>query len=284
MARRFRAAGVHDVAIERGDGPVVKVPLDAGFSVFVVPSRQIKSLRSRYGSAGKKDDRLDAYVLADTLRTDGRRWRPLREDHDDTRALRALCRARKDLVETRVQLTISCVPISSWRCRVRSDCSPGWTARSPCRSRDGSTAEKAAWLSVKRFASWLTSVGYSGGVSPVTLFERLTAAAPGLAGAEGLARGRITLALVASIESLNAQVEEIEEQISVPLDAHPDKGISTSLPRSGMVRAASLLAEIGDCRERSPPMTHSPSSPVRPRRPRSPANAGTYRIPLVVQQ
>ena len=61
------------MAIERGDGPVVEVLLDAGLSVFVVPSRQIKSLRSRYGSAGNKDDRLDAYVLADTLRTDGHR-------------------------------------------------------------------------------------------------------------------------------------------------------------------------------------------------------------------
>jgi len=67
MARRLRTPGVQDVAIERGDGPVVKVLLEAGFSVFVVPSRQIKSLRSRYGSAGNKDDRLDAYVLARQL-------------------------------------------------------------------------------------------------------------------------------------------------------------------------------------------------------------------------
>ena len=67
-------------------------------------SRQIKALRTRYGSAGNKDDRLDAYVLADTLRTDGHRWRPLREDHPETTAQRAMCRARKDLVETRVQV------------------------------------------------------------------------------------------------------------------------------------------------------------------------------------
>jgi hypothetical protein len=95
MVRRFRAAGVQRVAIERGDGPVVEVLIDAALAVFVVPSRQIKSLRGRYGSAGNKDDRFDAYVLADTLRTDGHRWRALREDHDDTRALRALCRARR---------------------------------------------------------------------------------------------------------------------------------------------------------------------------------------------
>ena len=40
-------------------------------------------------------------MLADTLRTDAHR---VREDHDDTRALRALCRASNDLVETRVQV------------------------------------------------------------------------------------------------------------------------------------------------------------------------------------
>ena len=42
--------------------------MDAGMPVFVVPSRQIKGLGTRYGSAGNKDDRFDAYVLADTLR------------------------------------------------------------------------------------------------------------------------------------------------------------------------------------------------------------------------
>lgn len=61
-------------------------------------------MRGRYGSTGNKDDLFDAYVLADTLRTDGHRWRSLREDHDYTRAPRALCRPRKDLVETRVQV------------------------------------------------------------------------------------------------------------------------------------------------------------------------------------
>ena len=253
MVRRLRAAGVQRVAIERGDGPVVEVLIDAALGVFVVPSRQIKSLRGRYGSAGNKDDRFDAYVLADTLRTDGHRWRALREDHDDTRALRALCRARKDLVETRVQV------LNQLRCNLElalpgavglfskpdSKITLAFLRRFP-------TAEKVAWLSVKRFESWLASMGYSGGVSAAALFERLTDAAPGLLGAEGQARGRITLGLVTMIETLNAEVEAIEQQMSLLLSGHPDQDIFTSLPRSGMVRAASLLAEIGDCRERFP--------------------------------
>ena len=93
MAGRLRAARVAGVAIERGDGPVVEELLSAGLAVFVVPSRQIKGLRTRYGSAGNKDDRFDAYVLADTLRTDGHRWKPLRPDTGPTRALRS-CRWR----------------------------------------------------------------------------------------------------------------------------------------------------------------------------------------------
>jgi transposase len=253
MVRRFRAAGVQRVAIERGDGPVVEVLIDAALAVFVVPSRQIKSLRGRYGSAGNKDDRFDAYVLADTLRTDGHRWRALREDHDDTRALRALCRARKDLVETRVQL------LNQLRGNLELALPGAIGLFSKPDSkitlaflRRFSTAEKVAWLSVKRFASWLASMGYSGGVSAAVLFERLTDAAPGLLGAEGKARGRITLGLVTMIETLNAEVEAIEQQMSLLLSAHPDQHIFTSLPRSGMVRAASLLAEIGDCRERFP--------------------------------
>jgi hypothetical protein len=35
--------------------------------VVVISPNQIKNLRGRYGSAGNKDDRFDAYVLADTL-------------------------------------------------------------------------------------------------------------------------------------------------------------------------------------------------------------------------
>ena len=38
--------------------------------MVVISPNQVKNLRGRYGSAGNKDDRFDAFVLADTLRTD----------------------------------------------------------------------------------------------------------------------------------------------------------------------------------------------------------------------
>ena len=84
------------VGIERPDGPIVDALLAAGRTVYVLPPSQIKALRRRYGAAGNKDDRFDAYVLADTVRTDRRRLTPLLLDSQPTTALRKLCRARKD--------------------------------------------------------------------------------------------------------------------------------------------------------------------------------------------
>src|SRR5215831_7816628 len=253
MAGRLRAAGVAGVAIERGDGPVVEALMEAGLAVFVVPSRQIKGLRSRYGSAGNKDDRFDAYVLADTLRTDGHRWKPLRPDTGPTRALRAACRCREDLVETRMQvlgqlranLELAFPGAIGLFTKLYSTISLAFLQRFP-------TAAKAAWLSPKRLASWLASVESTGGVSAGVLHARLAGAAPGLAGAEGEARGQITLALVTVIGALNTQIAALDAEIGHLLAGHPDRHIFTSLPRSGMIRAANLLAEIGDCRQRFP--------------------------------
>jgi transposase len=58
LVSRLASAGVAEVAIERGDGPVVDALLQAGVTVVVITPRQVKNLRSRYGSAGNKDDRL----------------------------------------------------------------------------------------------------------------------------------------------------------------------------------------------------------------------------------
>ena len=58
LVSRLTRAGAAEVAIERGDGPVVDALLQAGVTVVVITPRQVKNLRSRYGSAGNKDDRL----------------------------------------------------------------------------------------------------------------------------------------------------------------------------------------------------------------------------------
>jgi transposase len=253
MAARLLRAGVLQVGIERGDGPVVDTLLAAGLAVFVIPPGQVKNLRSRYGSAGNKDDRFDAYVLADVVRTDARRLRPMERDSEQTTALRSAVRARRDLIGHRVaaanQLRAHLQIVFPGATVLFADIDSAITLAFLSRF---TTQEQADWLSPLRLAAWLKSVAYSGKTDPAVLHARLLAAPRGLAGEHARIHAGVTVALVAVLRALNAQIKVLAASIAAQLDAHPDAVIFTSLPRSGTVRAARLLAEIGDARGRFP--------------------------------
>jgi transposase len=253
LLRRLARIGVAEVAIERSDGPVVEALLGAGLTVVVIAPSQLKNLRSRYGSAGNKDDRFDAYVLADTLRTDRARLRPLTPDSPATVTLRRTCRARRDLVAHRVALANqlrahlqTVFPgVVGLFADLDSPISLRFLARFDCQDR-------ADWLSPKRLAAWLASVGYCGRTDPAKLHTKLTTAPRGATGADGEAAAHITHALLTALTTLVEQIKVLTEQIDEQLELHTDAHIFTSLPRSGRLRAARLLAEIGDCRARFP--------------------------------
>jgi transposase len=253
MAARLLRAGALQAGIERGDGPVVDTLLQAGLAVFVIPPGQVKNLRSRYGSAGNKDDRFDAYVLADVVRTDARRLRPMERDSEQTAALRSTVRARRDLVghrvaaanQLRAHLQVVFPAAAVLFAEIDSEITLTFLTRF-------TTQEQADWLSPKRLAAWLKSVAYSGKADPAVLHARLLAAPRGLAGEHAGVHAGTTLALVAVLRVLNAQIKALAASIAAQLAAHPDAVIFQSLPRSGTVRAARLLAEIGDARGRFP--------------------------------
>jgi transposase len=245
--------GAREAAIERPDGPVVDALLAAGITVVVISPNQIKNLRGRYGSAGNKDDRFDAYVLADTLRTDRARLAPLTPDSPATVTLRRACRARKDLVSHRVAVA------NQLRAHLRN-AFPGAVGLfaeidSPISLRflaRFESQDRADWLSPRRLAAWLASAGYCGRADPAVLHARLAAAPRGATGDDGAAQAHVTAALLAVLTTLVEQIKALSEQIAEQLALHADAHIFTSLPRSGTVRAARLLAEIGDCRARFP--------------------------------
>ncbi len=58
------------VAIETPRGAIVEVLVERGFHVFSLNPKQLDRFRDRHTVAGAKDDRRDAFVLADSLRTD----------------------------------------------------------------------------------------------------------------------------------------------------------------------------------------------------------------------
>jgi transposase len=253
LPSRLQRVGVAEVGIERPDGPVVDALLGAGLTVFVVAPNQLKSLRGRYGSAGNKDDSFDAFVLADTVRTDRARLRPLTPDSAATVTLRMTVRARQDLVTTRIALgnqlrahlqTTLPGAIGLFR-DIDSDITLAFLRRFP-------SQDKADWLSPARLDKWLRGAGYNHLTNLHRLWAHLHDAARGTTGTQAAARAQITLALVAALTAVRDQIAALDAQIAEQLAAHPDAAIFTSLPRSGTVRAARLLAEIGDGRGRYP--------------------------------
>ncbi|HCT80619.1 MAG TPA: IS110 family transposase [Micromonosporaceae bacterium] len=244
---------VDAVGIERPDGPVVETLLAAGVTVFVIAPSQVKALRSRYGSAGNKDDRFDAFVLADTVRTDARRLTPLQRDSQATVALRQLCRARKDLVghriaignQLRAHLQIVLPGVIGLFWQLDTGVSRQFLTAFP-------TQDAVNALTVSDLAAWLTQNRYSGRKTADALYQHLTSAPAGPTGLAGQALAGITIAYLNALTVVAEQISSLEKQISDTLTAHPDGPVFTSLPRSGTVRAARLLAEIGDSRGRFP--------------------------------
>jgi transposase len=80
------------VAIERPDGLVVEALLDQEIAVFTLNPKQLDRFRDRFSPAGAKDDRRDALVLADALRSDPQAFRRVLADPADVVALRGLVR------------------------------------------------------------------------------------------------------------------------------------------------------------------------------------------------
>jgi transposase len=267
---------VHRVGIERGDGPVVEHLLREGFEVVVISARQVKSLRVRYGAAGNKDDRFDAFVLADALRTDAGRWVVVRPDTAPTVALRRLVRTRKDLVGHRVA-------VANQLLAVLQDHFPGAIGLfsqldipiSLAFLRRFPSEAKAAWLSEARLAHWLKANGYLGRQPAAELIQHLRDAVTGhTCGPAAEADELIVLTLVDLLTTLRAHQATLETRIKEALLAHPDGPIFQSLPRAGTIRAATLLAEIGDSRSRFPdPQSLAAAAGVAP----STRQSGSYR-------
>jgi transposase len=253
LTRQFQRQHVARVAIERPDGPIVEALLAADLEVVVVSSRAVKALRTRYGLAGNKDDRSDAYILADCLRTDGHRWPSLQTDAPQTVALRVSVRSRKDLVATRVatanQLRAHLQLVFPAAVGLFADIDSlimlRFLERFP-------SADTAAWLSERRLQGWLQANAYSGRRTASELLDRLRTAPQGVRGATADAQAVVTLSLVRVLRVLVAEIAQLERHIREQLAVHPDGSIFRSLPRSGTVRAAALLVEIGDCRARFP--------------------------------
>jgi transposase len=248
---RYGDPAAMPVAIERPNGRLVDLLLEAGHPVVPVSPNAIKTWREGEVLSGAKSDAGDAAVIAEYLRLRRHRLQVVAPCSGETQALRAVVRTRTDLVDMRVAATnqLSALLEASWPgaqaifADVESPISLAFLTRYP-------TPASAAHLGEKRIAAFCASQGYSGKRPAAELLARLRSAPPGTAGpALTMALGTAVLALVAVLKALNTAVKDLDRSATARLGEHPDGEIFTSLPRSGQINAAQMLAEWGDCRQ-----------------------------------
>jgi transposase len=248
---RYGIPGDMPLAIERPNGRLVDLLLEAGHPVVPVSPNAIKTWREGEVLSGAKSDAGDAAVIAEYLRLRQHRLRTAAPYSDETLALRTVVRSRGDLVEMRVAAInqLSALLEAHWPgaraifADVESPISLEFLTRYP-------TPAAAAHLGEKRMAAFLVKHGYSGRRPAAELLARLRAAPAGTS-RESLTEALrdAVLAAVGVLTALNAAVKNLDRSVAAHLGEHPDGAIFTSLPRSGQVNAAQVLAEWGDCRQ-----------------------------------
>lgn len=269
------------VGIETPRGILVDALLDHGFAVFAVNPKQLDRFRDRFTASGAKDDRRDAHVVADALRTDRRAFRAVRPDDATIVQLRELSRLLDDLrvEENRLtnRLREQLYRVDAPWLRLSPAANEPWVWTALAETPD---PEQWAPLPRRRIAPILRTHR----IRRLSVDEVVTAlrqptlsVAPGVTAAAAI---RIR-ALIPQLQLVHDQVTRTEREIDRVLvhiaqaptvegepREHRDVEILQSLPGVGRVVAATMLTEAAGAlaeRDYGTLRTHTGVAPVTKR-------------------
>lgn len=267
------------IGVETPRGILVDTLLEHGLAVFAINPKQLDKFRDRFSAAGAKDDRRDARVLADALRTDQRAFHRVRADDPQVIYLRELCRIAEESQQT-VQALANRLREQLYRVDA------AWLAL--CAAADEAwlwdllrtTPHPEQWPRLSR--TRIARVLRTHRIRRIAVDDVVTAlqqprlrAAAGIADAVAL---RIA-SLVPQLRLVTAQRHDADRQIEPALvqlaessegqpHEHRDVVILRSLPGVGRMVAATMLTEAaGPLAERDYPTlrAHSGAAPVTKR-------------------
>jgi len=86
------------IGIETDRGPWVAALVACGYRVYAINPRSVSRYRERHSASGAKSDAGDAWLLADLVRTDAARHRPVAGDSPAAEGIKVLARAHQRLI------------------------------------------------------------------------------------------------------------------------------------------------------------------------------------------
>jgi transposase len=234
------------VAIETSAGPAVDQLLQRGFCVYPVMPKAAVRYRERKRPTGSKNDRHDAWSLADALRTDGHGWSALSPLDPLTSELRALCRDEISLIEQRTALVNRLQAALKEYYPAALEAFQDWTA--PYTWAFLLAFPTPAALSKAGKSRWQKFLHTHRLWRPQTAPDRLEifARATAFTGSSSITAAKSMLAqsLARVLQSLEQELAAYRARIQRLFDQHPDHDIFGSLPGAGAKLAPRLLAEL----------------------------------------
>lgn len=244
------------VAIEVPHGPVVDALLEAGFAVFSINPKQADRFRDRHSPSGAKDDRRDAWVLADALRTDREAFHRVDPDHPAVVELREWSRIdqelSRDLLAQANRLRAQMLRVAPHWLKLCPAADEPWfwalleLAPTPAEARRLGLPQVRRVLKAHRIRR----------LSAEQVLDALRSSPPGTPGGITLAVGAHVRVLIPQLELLHRQRRKAEAELARCLDAcravfangqdrPSDVDIVLSLPGIGVHVAACLFGEAG---------------------------------------
>jgi len=248
------------VAIEVPRGPLVEAFLEHQWTVFSINPKQLDRFRDRHTVAGAKDDSRDAFVLADSLRTDQHCFRHVVADHPAVVRIRELSRTEDELggqlrrvVNQLYQLLLRYYPQLLQLCPTPDE-SWLWALLELA-----PTPERGARLTVARLKRLLAK-HHIRRWTPEQVAEILAARPLPLAHGSAEAVSEHALLLIPQLRLLSMQRKAIGERMQALMDqmigsaAEPepqtqsfgDLALLLSLPGVGRIIAGMMLAEAAN--------------------------------------
>ena len=237
--------------IETPNSPLVDFLMDEGYTVYAINPKAVDRYRDRYRVSKAKDDFFDALVLANIIRTDRNRHRPIVPASDLVRELKILTQDREKLGQTKTkfinQLRSCLKAYYPEACRLFSD-----------------LASPSAFTFLKLFPSW-EDLNRKSEKQILHLLKKRKVNNPSLLKkilhharkapipidpVVKRAKSRQMIAIVEQLITLCNQMEKYDREIERLLDKHSDKDIFLSLPGAGVNLASRILSHLGDDRTR----------------------------------
>ena len=236
------------VAVETSHGLLVSALVEAGYVVYPINPKAAERFRDRRKPSGGKNDRLDAEVLTQAVRTDRASLRPLLPDSPLAVEIATLARDRHALVREQTRLTNQLrsalneyFPAALIAFDLGADSTLAFLARYP-------TPAAAAKLSAFQIASFLKARRANRDLAAKAAAAKEAFRAPALRARPEIARAkaRLVRVLCAQLQALRPELSAYERELDRLLKTHPEGELFRSLPGLGVILASRVLAGTGD--------------------------------------